>query len=152
VVFAIHYYDRKYQVERQITFFGAGWAWDPVWSPTSEQIAFVSNDSGDDEIWVINRDGSDPQQLTTSNVEFNGREIGKDTFIPELNGHPTWAPDGSRIVFWSNRTGNRQLWIMNADGSDQQLLMGWERWTPYNDWDPVWVKYLDPAPQDNEGP
>jgi hypothetical protein len=24
--------------------------------------------------------------------------------------------------------------------------MGWDNWTPYNDWGPVWVKYLDPAP------
>jgi Tol biopolymer transport system component len=30
---------------------------------------------------------------------------------------PRWSPDGSRILFWSNRTGRPQLWIMNADGS-----------------------------------
>jgi Tol biopolymer transport system component len=145
-IFAIHYYDYKYNVERQVTELGSGWAWDPVWSPTSDQIAFVSNVSRDDEIWVINHDGRNALQLTSSNEAFNAREIGKNTFIPELNGFPSWSPDGSKIVFWSNRTGNRQLWIMNADGSDQQLLMGWDNWTPYNDWDPVWVKYLDPPP------
>ena len=148
-VYAIHYYDYTFKLERQVTHLGSGWAWDPVWSPIGEQIAFVSNDSGDDEIWTVNRDGSDPQQLTASNQEYNAREIGKATYIPELNGFPSWSPDGSKIVFWSNRTGNRQLWIMNADGSDQQLLMGWDKWTPYNDWDPVWVKYLDlPPPED----
>jgi hypothetical protein len=31
---------------------------------------------------------------------------------------------------------------MNKDGSEQRLLM---ESNPYNDWDPVWVKYVDPA-------
>ena len=144
--FAIHYYDHEYNVEAQVTRFGAGVVWDPVWSPVDKRIAFVSNVSADDEIWIIRHDGTGALQLTASNEAYNAREIGKDTFIPEQNGHPSWSPDGSQIVFWSNRTGNRQIWIMNADGSDQRLLMGWDNWNPYNDWDPVWIKYPDPAP------
>jgi TolB protein len=143
-VFAIHYYDHKYQVETQVTYLGAGWTWDPAWSPVGNQIAFVSNVSKDDEIWIINHDGSGGLQLTTSNEAHNAREIGKDTFIPEVNGHPSWSPDGSQIIFWSNRTGNRQIWIMNADGSNQRLLMN--ELNPYDDFDPVWIKYPDPAP------
>ena len=138
---ALYVYDYFYNVEEQITHFGAGLAWDPVWSPTREQIAFVSNDSSDDEIWIINRDGSQPLQLTRSNVEYNAREAGKDTFAAELNGHPSWSPDGTQIVFWSNRTGNRQIWIMNADGSNPYSLST----TNHDDWNPVWIKYTDPA-------
>ena len=138
---ALYFYDYLYNAEEQITHFGLGLAWDPVWSPTHDQIAFVSNDSSDDEIWVINRDGSQPRQVTESNEAYNAREIGKDTFIPEVNGHPSWSPDGSRIVFWSNRTGNRQLWIMNADGSNLYSLST----TNHDDWDPVWIKYTDSA-------
>ena len=143
---AIYAYDYQYNEERQLTKFGNGIAYNGVWSPTKEMIAFVSNDSSDDEIWIVDYLSGELKQLTASNEEYNAREIGKDTFIPEINKHPSWSPDGTQLVFASTRTGNYQLWIMNADGTEQQLLIGWDNWTPYNDWDPVWVKYLDPAP------
>jgi hypothetical protein len=139
---ALYVYDALYRAEAQITHFGAGAAWDPVWSPTAEQIAFISNDSRDDEIWVIHRDGTNAQQLTDSNEVYNSREIGKDTFVPEINGHPSWSPDGSQIVFWSNRTGHRQIWVMNADGSHLYTLST----TSYDDWNPIWIKSLSSPP------
>lgn len=138
---AIYWLDYLYNAEGLLTHFGAGEAWNPVWSPTEEKIAFVSNDSSDDEIWVAHRDGSQLQRLTSTNEEYNGREIGKDTFLAEQNGHPSWSPDGTQIVFWSNRGGNRQIWVMNADGSNPRCLS-----IPgHDDWDPVWIKYVDPV-------
>lgn len=126
----LHYYDYTYNIERIVTEVGAGIVYDPVWSPVSNQIAFVSNESGNDEIWTIHYDGSESQQLTHNEWEWDK--------------HPSWSPDGQQIIFYSNRiSGNNQLWIMNKDGSEQRLLMDW---SPYNDWDPVWVKYQEPAP------
>lgn len=138
--------DNLYGEEKQLTQFGLGIAYNGVWSPTGNDIAFISNDSSDDEIWVVNFDDPHPKQLTKSNEQYNAKEIGKDTFFAELSKFPTWSPDGSKIVFMSNRTGNDQLWIMDADGGNQQLLMGWDNWTPYNDTIPVWVKYPDSPP------
>jgi TolB protein len=106
-----------------LTAFEQGSSFDPAWSPRGDRIAFVSTESGNDEIYVMNADGTNVQRLT-----FNSWEWDK---------HPTWSSNGNQIVFYSNReTGRRQLWVMNADGSGQRRLLD----SPYNDWDPVWVK------------
>lgn len=98
-----------------------GTSYDPVWSPNNELVAFVSNVSGGDEIWIMHPDGKDHKQLTWNDWPWDK--------------HPTWSPDGSKIMFWSNRTGLRQIWIMNPDGSDQTQLT-----TEYENWDPIWLK------------
>lgn len=106
---------------RVLTAF-KGISYDPAWSPQGDQIAFVSTNNGDDEIYVISADGFILQQLT-----FNGNRWDK---------HPTWSPDGSQIVFYSNQeTLRRQLWIMQADGSASHNLSNNE----YEDWDPIWI-------------
>ena len=120
---ALFAYDALYKAEEQITYFGDGIAYDPAWSPTAEQIAFVSDDSGNDEIWLANRDGSEARQLTRNEWEWDK--------------HPSWSPDGTQIVFWSNRTGNQQIWVMDADGTNLYSLSR----TGFNDYDPVWIKY-----------
>jgi TolB protein len=41
---------------------------------------------------------------------------------PARDGHPKWSPDGKTIGFVSNRSGNRDIYVMNADGSRQPNL------------------------------
>ncbi len=96
--------------------------YDPVWSPDGIHVAFVSQESGNDDIYTINPDTREEQRLTN-----NGWPWDK---------HPSYSSDGQQIVFWSNRDGRRSLYIMNADGSEQRPLMD----SPYNDWDPIWIK------------
>lgn len=41
---------------------------------------------------------------------------------PAHNLRPAWSPDGSRIAFFSSRTGNNEIWTMDADGDNQRQL------------------------------
>jgi hypothetical protein len=140
---AIFYFDYHDNLVKPITFFGfeAGGAWDPVWSPTQEQIAFVSDISTYEEIWVAQRDGSGVRQLTETDAAEFAAESGKNDFVPPANGHPSWSPDGSKIVFWSNHSGDSQIWVMNADGTNAYMPSP----SRYDDWDPIWIKHTDPA-------
>ena len=74
-------------------------AWWPAWSPDGLRIAF---EYGSD-IYVINVDGSGQKTNLTNNEGSNSE--------------PTWSPDGQRIAFISNRSGNDDIWVMNADGT-----------------------------------
>jgi Tol biopolymer transport system component len=49
-------------------------------------------------------------------------EITQITFEPSYEGQPAWSPDGSKIAFVSDRDGNKEIYVMDANGSDQQRL------------------------------
>lgn len=120
--FQIFTHSFEYDKTKQITTY-QGISYDPTWSPKGDLIAFVSTNSGTSEIYTVTPDGSVVKQLTVNKFEWDN--------------HPTWSPDGNQIVFMSNReTGRRQLWMMNADGSNQHNLSN----DPYEDWEPIWVR------------
>ncbi len=93
-----------------------------AWSPDGEKIAVAKGD----EIFLVNRDGSQPRLLlTTSGTASEIR----------------WSPDGSILRFTLNdpTTNSRSIWQASADGSNpHSLLPGWNptpneccgKWTP----------------------
>jgi TolB protein len=100
----------------QLTFDTAGGNFTPVESPDGTRIAFSSirDGIGHPEVWVMNADGSDQRQLTET------PSTPDQDFVWSL--HPTWSTDGEQIAYASTRSGSTQIWVMNADGSDQRQL------------------------------
>jgi hypothetical protein len=82
-----------------------------AWSPDGNRIAFRSRRDGNYEVYVMNADGSGQTRLTTT---LTGTATN-----PPSSSQPMWSPDGQRIVFRSDRSGNYNTWVMNADGSNQ---------------------------------
>src|SRR5207247_1584825 len=89
----------------------------PVWSPDGQRIRFTHGEQFDadgnpldEQVWVMDANGSHKQQLT-----FDNRV--KDQV-------PDWSPDGSKIAYQSGGFGDGQIWVMNANGSGQHQLTG----------------------------
>lgn len=91
--------------KRQLTDFGTF----PDISPDGRTVVFTGAPVGstNPDIWSVGIDGTGLSRLTTA--------PGQDQF-------GAWSPDGTRIVFESVRTGVKQVWLMNADGSGQTEL------------------------------
>jgi Tol biopolymer transport system component len=68
----------------------------------------------------MNADGSNVRQLT-------------DT--PRFDENPVWSPDGNQIAYQTQRDGNFEIYVMNADGSEQHPLAA----HPADDLWPSWA-------------
>ena len=100
----------------------------PAWSPDGNRLAFASSRVGNFELYVMDADGSNLVRLT--------QERGYDRV-------PAWSPDGTKIAFFTDRDGsysdsskNYEIYVMDADGSNQVRLTNNSAW----DGQPTWSR------------
>lgn len=109
-----------------LTNFPKGIQYDAAWSPDGNYVVYVSTERGNtDEIWVYDFGTETSARITDSS------ELGQP-----WNKHPTWSPDSQQIAFWSSRSGTRQIWVMNRDGSNLRNISN----NNFTEEGPVWVK------------
>ncbi len=85
---------------------GMSWDMQPRFAPDGKSIAFISDRSGSDNLWIMAPDGSDPKQVT------------KETEIAS----PAWTPDGQFIAVRKHFTTQRsigagEIWLYHRTGS-----------------------------------
>jgi hypothetical protein len=144
--------------EQQLVQFGLG----PAWSPDGNKVAYYSPVDGNNDIYVINADGTGQTQLTTytdvgvtnptwspdgSKIAFqndtdghiyvmnaNGTGITRLTTLSS-NAAPSWSPDGARIAFMSTRPNSiPEIYVINVDGTNEVRLTN----NSDLDFDPSW--------------
>jgi Tol biopolymer transport system component len=91
-------------IDRKI--FGASF---PAWSPDGKFVAYSKRNTSPHgaDIWLMNVVTGDTTQLMNDTSRNSGL---------------SFSPDGKKICFSSDRDGGRNLYIMNADGSDIQRI------------------------------
>jgi len=92
--------DLATQVTTQLPAEHLSDARDPDWSPDGSRIAFSASDGRDQDIYIINSDGTGLTRLTSDEARDK---------------HPDWSPDGTAIAFSSARRNQRypDLYILD---------------------------------------
>jgi Tol biopolymer transport system component len=82
---------------------------DPHWSPDGSMVAFTSNRTGNNDVWVVDAAGGTPRALTS---------------WPSDESSPRWTPDGSGIYFLSDHESGLlpDLWLVPAAGGEPRRV------------------------------
>jgi Tol biopolymer transport system component len=85
-----------------------GWEGDPALSPDGSMVAYASDETGNDEIWVMDVASRNATRLTDD---------------PASDRHPAWFPDGKTLAFASDRGGETEIWTVPFSGGRAQRLV-----------------------------
>jgi Tol biopolymer transport system component len=82
-----------------------------AWSPDGRQIAFYSDRAGNNDLYLVN---------------FNGTGLTQLTFAKAADREPSWSPTGTSLVFLSDRTTRTELWMTSLVGVGPGPLPTWQ--------------------------
>jgi TolB protein len=121
----------------------------PEISPDGSLIAFKLSTPTSNQIWLMNRDGSDQRPISNAfgwdptwspdgqfilfasdmrggvqlyRIKLDGSDLQMVSNLPAIRGRSDWSPDGTFIVTYSGQPWNRDVYIQNADGSNARML------------------------------
>jgi len=100
----------------------------PIWSPDGESLLFTGIGSRkgtspmNSDIVIVNKSGENQIKLN----DYDGQNVGTD-----------WSPDGTQIVFVSDRDGNSEIYIMNSDGTKISRLTNHQAVDTLASWSPI---------------
>lgn len=110
-VFCISAFAQQVSIERYLNIRSAG---SPAFSPDGKRIAFLTNVSGTNQIWLTDAKGGEPKQLTNydDNISF-----------------VEWLPAGKGLIFGKAIGGNEnaQFFLLSEDGSQTKQLTNDEK-------------------------
>ena len=99
---------------------GSSIAVSPDWSPDGTKFVYVSNESGNPQIYIYDTTSGQKKRLT-----FSGK----------YNTSPSWSPKGDWIAYSAGEAGEHNIFIIRADGSENHALTSGGRnegpcWSP----------------------
>lgn len=100
---------------------GSSFTGGPEWSPDATRIAWVSDLHGNDEIYVMDRDGSNRIRITDD---------------PVADEYPVWSPTGLMLAY-RHFEGGGDIRVVGADGTGMRVLNTFgtrPRWSPDGQW------------------
>jgi TolB protein len=108
----------------------------PYWSPDGRRLAFGSDRDGNQEVYVL-----DVQAALRGKDDANLARLTDNSATDVPAG---WSPDGSRLLFLSDRDGNPEVYVMAADGSAQSRLTTDSALDYYPAWSPDgrWIAFI----------
>jgi Tol biopolymer transport system component len=109
----------------------------PTLSPDDRQLAYLSDNGGHGNLWVMDLASGETHQITY------------ETAPGIVMGVPIWSPDGKSITFATNRPSEMGrgigYWLIHPDGSGLHLALSEGAWATWSG-DSKWLYYAESSP------